>query len=314
MNQDYIDTVRLLLAIAPAVFQSPRFAMKGGTALNLFVQDMPRLSVDIDVVFTDHMPDREAALKAIAADLKAAKSTIATMGHRAVIPTTKSGDDVKLLVQSARSQLKVEVNFVFRGTMLPVTQRPLVAAAQDLFTTDISLPVLDTAELYGSKLVAAMDRQHPRDMFDVMKMLGQFGWQPSFIDCFVAYLAGHHRPVHEVLFPQKLSLEPAFKNEFSGMTRDDVALPALEQTQERLIAQLPCLLTSSHRDFLKSLVGAEPAWELMPFPHLQQLPALQWKLLNLRKLKTRNPPRFATQRDELAARFKNLPEQSIAKS
>jgi predicted nucleotidyltransferase component of viral defense system len=65
MNQDYIDTVRLLLAVAPAVFQSPRFAMKGGTALNLFVQDMPRLSVDIDVAFTDHTLDREAALRAI---------------------------------------------------------------------------------------------------------------------------------------------------------------------------------------------------------------------------------------------------------
>jgi hypothetical protein len=70
MNQDYVDTVRLLLAVAPEVFRPPRFALKGGTALNLFVQDMPRLSVDIDVVFTDHTLDRETALKAIAADLK----------------------------------------------------------------------------------------------------------------------------------------------------------------------------------------------------------------------------------------------------
>jgi len=58
MNQDYVDTVRLLLTVAPVVFRPPRFALKGGTALNLFVQDMPRLSVDIDVVFTDHTLDR----------------------------------------------------------------------------------------------------------------------------------------------------------------------------------------------------------------------------------------------------------------
>jgi len=76
MNQEYVDTVRLLLAIAPAVFQSPRFALKGGTALNLFLHDMPRLSVDIDVVFTDHALGREDALRAIAADLKAAKTAI----------------------------------------------------------------------------------------------------------------------------------------------------------------------------------------------------------------------------------------------
>ena len=178
MNQDYVDTVRLLLAVAPAVFRPLRFALKGGTALNLFVQDMPRLSVDIDVVFTDHTLDREAALKAIAADLKSIKSAISAMGHRVDLPTTKGGDEVKLIIDGNGVRVKVEVNFVFRGTVLPVVQRPLIATAQDVFTTDITLPVLDTAELYGSKLVAAMDRQHPRDMFDVLKMIERFGWHP----------------------------------------------------------------------------------------------------------------------------------------
>lgn len=306
MNQDYVDTVRFLLAIAPAVFQSPRFALKGGTALNLFLQDMPRLSVDIDVVFTDHTLDREAALRAISADLKAVKSAISAMGYRADLPTTKSGDDVKLFVTGNGSRIKVEVNVVFRGTVLPVTRLPLIAMAQELFTTDIILPVLDTAELYGSKLVAAMDRQHPRDIFDVFKMLERFGWQSSFVDCFVAYLAGHNRPVHEVLFPKKLPLEPAFTNEFAGMTRDEAALNLLEQTQERLITQLPRALSSSHRDFLSSVVRAEPTWDLMPFTHLQHLPALQWKLLNLRRLKTRDAARFSAQHEELESRFKRL--------
>jgi hypothetical protein len=307
MNQEYVDTVRLMLAIAPAVFRSPRFALKGGTALNLFVQDMPRLSIDVDVVFTDHTLDREAALLAIAADLKDIKSAISAMGHRAVLPTTKSGDEVKLAIAGNGVQVKVEVNFVFRGTVLPVVQLPLAPTAQELFTTDIALPVLDTAELYGGKLVAAMDRQHPRDIFDVLKMIEKFGWQPSFVDCFVAYLAGHNRPIHEVLFPKKLPLGPAFTNEFSGMTRDGVALSLLEQTQERLITQLPRALSASHRDFLLSLANAEPRWELMPFTHLQHLPALRWKLLNLRKLQARDPRRFSAQHDELAAKFGPLP-------
>ena len=181
MNQEYVDTVRLLLAIAPAVFQSSHFALKGGTALNLFLHDMPRLSVDIDVVFTDHTPTREDALRTIAANLQAARSAISAMGFRATLPTTKSGDDVKLFVDGNGLQVKVEVNFVFRGTVLPVQQRPLNTVAQELFTTDITLPVLDPSELYGGKLVAAMDRQHPRDMFDVLKMIERFGWQASFV-------------------------------------------------------------------------------------------------------------------------------------
>lgn len=190
--------------------------------------------------------------------------------------------------------------------MLPVVQNALIQTAQDLFTTEVVLPVLDTAELYGSKLVAAMDRQHPRDIFDVMKMLERFGWQSSFVDCFVAYLAGHNRPMHEVLFPRRQPLEPAFTNEFAGMTRDVIALTSLEQTQERLTAELPRALTSSHRDFLLSVAHAEPAWDLMPFAHLRELPALQWKLLNLRQLKTRNPARFAAQHEELARKVSGL--------
>ena len=303
MNQNYIDTVRLLLAIAPAVFASGRFAMKGGTALNLFVQEMPRLSVDIDLVFVDHRPDRQAALQAIALELAAVQVTLAGMGMRAHLPANPSGDDVKLVVSNDTAQVKVEVNFVFRGTALPVETRSLVATAQDLFTTDLTVPVMATAELYGSKLVAAMDRQHPRDIFDVMHMLDQFGWQESIVDCFVAYLAGHNRPVHEVLFPKTKPLEPAFTNEFTGMTRDTVELDTLMQMQARLIKELPKQLTTAHRDFLMSLVQGEPAWELMPMQHLRELPALKWKLMNLAKLKKSSAKRFAAQTELLAARL-----------
>lgn len=168
MNSNYVDTVRLLLAIAPAVFAPGRFAMKGGTALNLFVQEMPRLSVDIDLVFVDHRADRASALQTIAQELAAVQSALAAKGYRAHLPAGAEGDDVKLVVSDEATQVKVEVNIVFRGTVLPVESRPLVTSAQELFTTDLAVPVLAMAEVYGSKLVAAMDRQHPRDIFDVM--------------------------------------------------------------------------------------------------------------------------------------------------
>ncbi len=151
-----------------------------------------------------------------------------------------------------------------------------------------------------------MDRQHPRDIFDVVQMLARFGWQSSFIDCFVAYLAGHNRPVHEVLFPTKQPLAATFLSEFQGMTRDELPLALLEKAQQDLIDQLPRRLTPDHREFLLSLVRAEPVWELMPFEHLRELPALKWKLLNLKKLQSGNAKRFAAQHSELEARFHGL--------
>jgi Nucleotidyl transferase AbiEii toxin, Type IV TA system len=303
MTPSYIDTVRLLLAIAPAVFASGRFAMKGGTALNLFVQDMPRLSVDIDVVYTNHATDRDTALQQIAAELGVVKQTLEQRGLRVRQPAQAGGDEVRLLISNGAVQVKVEVNFVFRGTVLPVQSKALVASAENLFTTAVTVPVLAKDELYGSKLVAAMDRQHPRDMFDVMLMRGHYGWPDGLTDCFVAYLAGHNRPVHEVLFPKAKPLAAIFSNEFAGMTRDEVSLDALAQTQARLIQDLPQRLLQRHRQFLLSLVQCEPAWELMPFAHLRELPALKWKLLNLSKLKKTSPARFAAQHDELALRF-----------
>ena len=218
-------------------------------------------------------------------------------------PAQAGGDEVGLLISNGAVQVKVEVNFVFRGTVLPVQSKALVASAENLFTTAVTVPVLATDELYGSKLVAAMDRQHPRDIFDVMLMREHYGWPDGLTDCFVAYLAGHNRPVHEVLFPKAKPLEAIFSNEFAGMTREEVSLASLEQVQADLITQLPRCLLPRHKQFLLSLVQCEPAWELMPFAHLRELPALKWKLLNLSKLKKTSPARFAAQHDELALRF-----------
>lgn len=220
MNPSYVQTVNLLLDIAPVVFQTSRFAMKGGTALNLFVQDLPRLSVDIDVVFIDHQPDRDAALEQIAQELKRIESAITGMGYGADIRKTQVGDEVKIFITSPETEVKVEVNFVFRGTVLPVQTRSLSAKTQALFSRNIQLPILSPSELYGSKLVAAMDRQHPRDIFDVAKMYESHGLTSEILDCFVVYLAGHNRPVHEVLFSKPQPMEEAFKNEFEGMASE----------------------------------------------------------------------------------------------
>lgn len=306
MTDDYIATVRLLLDIAPTVFRSGLFAMKGGTALNLFVQDMPRLSVDIDVVFIDHTPDRDTALAAIGAELRNIQQALQERGLEVRLPGNARGDEVRLFVRSADAQVKVEVNFVFRGTVMPALAQALVPSAQDLFTTEVTLPVLATPELYGSKLVAAMDRQHPRDIFDVMHMLERLGWTPEVLDCFVAYLAGHNRPAHEVLFGPAKPLDPAFTNEFAGMTRDDVSLETLLATQARLRHELPRQLDAHHREFLLSLVRGEPTWPLMRFEQLQALPAIRWKLQNLHTLKKRDAGRFEEQERMLANGFADL--------
>ena len=304
MNPAYVQTVNLLLDIAPAVFQTPRFAMKGGTALNLFVQDLPRLSVDIDVVFINHLADRDTALEEIAQEIQRIETAIAKMGYETRTRKVHGGDEVKLDIFSAEAKVKVEVNFVFRGTVLPVQTRALSEKTQTLFSKNIQIPVLSPSELYGSKLVAAMDRQHPRDLFDVLKMYESHGLTQEILDCFVVYLAGHNRPIHEVLFSKPHPMEETFKNEFVGMTSEPINLNALLNTQQRLMTELPQVLNQNHRNFLLSLVKATPDWSLLPFNHVQDMPAIKWKLQHLNNLKSKKPAKFHFQHEALDLRFK----------
>jgi predicted nucleotidyltransferase component of viral defense system len=303
MGKTYIDTARLLLESLPVIFEPPHFAMKGGTAINLFVQDMPRLSVDIDVVYTDHSTPRPAALKAISEGLNDVCKKLAKFGLKAEVAATREGDEMKLFIRRGRIQVKVEVNYVFRGTVLPVETRPLIAEAQRIFTTNLSAPILAPTELYGSKLVAAMDRQHPRDIFDVRGLYQTTGLTADVIECFVCYLAGHNRPVHEVLFSNDIDLSAAFENEFQGMTQNPISLAELQKTRAKLKKELPTKLTDNQRHFLIGLVSGEPDWQLMKCPHLQKLPAIQWKIHNLARLEKSNPKKFTHQAEELRARF-----------
>lgn len=303
MDKSYIDTVRLLLESVPAIFVHPHFAMKGGTAINLFVQDMPRLSVDVDVVYSDHTTPRKDALKAISDGLEQARKQLVKFGLEAEVSPTKAGDEIKLFIRRGRLQVKVEVNHVFRGTVLPVETRALNEEAKRIFTTDLSAPVLAPAELYGSKLVAAMDRQHPRDIFDVRGLYETTGLTADVIECFVCYLAGHNRPVHEVLFSNDTELSAPFENEFVGMTQNPISLAELQKVRAKLKKELPAKLTAKQQQFLIGLVSGEPDWQLMKCPHLQKLSAIQWKLQNLARLKKSNPKKFAQQAEELRARF-----------
>lgn len=301
MDKSYADTVRLLLAIAPDVFANDIFAMKGGTAINLFVQDMPRLSVDIDVVYLPWQTPRDEALQAINQELAAIASRIATLGVQTRLIPARDLGDTKLIVENETSQVKVEVNVVFRGSVLPAERRGLSARTSDLFSVELDLPTLTPDELYASKLVAALDRQHPRDLFDVWQLYESGGISDGMVECFVIYLAGHNRPPHEVLFSNDKDIANEYERAFVGMTEVECSLETLLEARARLQRELPQQLTLAHRQFLSGLVRAEPDWSLLQCPHAAELPALRWKLSNLETFRKRRPADFAAQADALDA-------------
>jgi len=301
MDKTYADTVRLLLAVAPNVFSNDIFAMKGGTAINLFVQDMPRLSVDIDVVYLPWQIPRDEALQAINQELAAIATRVAPLGVQTRLIRAKDLGDTKLIVENDVGQVKVEVNVVFRGSVLPVERRPLSTRTSDLFGVEFELPILAQDELYASKLVAALDRQHPRDLFDVWQLYESGGISNGMVECFVVYLAGHNRPTHEVLFGNDKNIAGEYERAFVGMTEVDCSLEALLEARVRLRHELPGRLNAQHKQFLSGLTRAQPDWSLLQCQHAAQLPALRWKLSNLETFRKRRPEDFTAQADALDA-------------
>jgi len=304
MNQVYLDTARLLTQVAPFVFEDGVFALKGGTAINLFIRDMPRLSVDLDLVFIDHHLSRDKALASINKAIGKARNRLEAKGLQVRIGMTADGDETKLFVRRDKIEVKIEVNYVMRGTVHPVQTASLTPKAQEALLADLELPIVSLEDVYGGKLVAAMDRQHPRDLFDVMQLFSNEGITPRIRRSFVVYLASHNRPIHEVLFPNKKDVTLEYEQTFQGMTTEPIELAELLSARERMIAELQDNLTQQERRFLLSIANADPEWSLLEIKHLEQMPAVRWKVQNLRKLAETNPAKLRAQANELALRLK----------
>lgn len=299
MNANFLETARLLVQVAPLVFADKVFALKGGTAINLFVRDMPRLSVDLDLVFLDHTAERADALKQIGTALRNAMERIKAQGFSAHLKTTANVGDTKLYIRRGSNEVQVEVNFIMRGTVKPATSLSMLARARETLRADLTLPVLSVEELYAGKLVAAMDRQHPRDLFDVHQLYLNGGITAEIRRCFVVYLVCHNRPIHEVLFPGLRDLTYDYERGFVGLTTEPIALDVLLDVRQALTNELPRSLDENERLFLVSLARNRPEWGRLGIDHLEQLPGIRWKMRNIGQLAEKNPAKHAAQADRL---------------
>jgi predicted nucleotidyltransferase component of viral defense system len=306
MNQIYLDTARLLTRVAPLVFTDNTFALKGGTAINLFVRDMPRLSVDLDLVFPDYTLPRTQALAQINDAIRRAAEQLTARGFQVYRFAATDAGETKLLVRRDKIEVKIEVNFVTRGTIHPVRTASLTEKAREVLRADLEVPLVSLEDMYGGKLVAAMDRQHPRDLFDVMQLFKHEGITPAIRQAFVVYLASHNRPVHEVLFPAKRDIGQEYERTFHGMTAEPVALGELLQARERMMRELQQGLNVQERAFLLSLVRNDPDWSQLEIAHLSELPAIRWKLQNLKQLAKANPKKHEEQVAALERAFEGI--------
>ena len=293
MRERYAEQVRLLLDVLPAVAAEPDFALKGGTAINFFHRDLPRLSVDIDLTF---LPIEERARSL--ADIDAALGRIAASGagrgvHAARVPQAGAGA-TRVLFRRGAATVKVETSPVLRGSVFEPVRRRTSATVEDEYGF-AEANVVAFEDLYAGKLHAALDRQHPRDLFDVKLLLEHEGVTDDLFRAFLVHVASSNRPPHELLDPNLLPLQHPFDHQFAGMTVVPVSVDELAAARDELIGEIRRRLSGPAAEFLRSLARAEPDFDAIGLPDAQRLPAVRWKVRNLRTLMATDPAKHDDQ-------------------
>jgi predicted nucleotidyltransferase component of viral defense system len=284
IDERYRKQVALLVQTIPAVAAEDCFALKGGTAINLFVRDMPRLSVDIDLTYLP-VASRTGSLAAIEAALLRIKDRISqTIGNAHVAESRLTdGTLTRLIAQRGRTQVKIEVTPVLRGCVFAPEERSVSEQVEESFGF-AEMRLVSFADLYAGKIMAALDRQHPRDLFDVRDLLAHEGISDDLRRAFIVYLISHDSPIAAVLGRGQKDIEQEFRQNFQGMTAGEVALDELLAARQALVDMIVGEMPTAHREFLVSFKAGMPDWDKLGVPSAAELPAVQWKQLNLDKL------------------------------
>ena len=289
MLDRYVAQVRLLLSTLQDIANETVFALKGGTAINLFYRDMPRLSVDIDLTYLP-MADRQSSLKDIDDALDRIVAAIVRRNPRLETRRAAGGGDAdtRIMVSDGRTQIKIEISPIARGAVHPARKMTASEAVTELFGF-AETTVLAFEDVYSDKLAAALDRQHPRDLHDVKLLYENEGLTTDLFRTFMVYVAISARPTHELLAPAAPPRQQLYGREFEGMTRYPVSWDALLDTSRRLHADIGFRLNGNVAAFLLSFHDAEPDFRLIDLPQAADLPAVRWKLINLENSSRRIP-------------------------
>lgn len=290
----YARKVELLLRLIPIVMDEEVFAIHGGTAINLFLKDIPRYSVDIDLTYIP-LADRQTSLDDINLHLKsiAEKAKKAFKGMH-ITPNLSTS---KLLCEYRGKQVKIEVNQTKRGIVGgEVLIMPLSEKAQSEFSLFCEAKIVPLTQLYGGKIAAALSRQHPRDLFDVKYMdIPLSKCREGLIFC----LLGSDRPIYESFAPSLIDQREAMENQFAGMTEIPFTYEEFEETRAKLISDVKSLMTDADKKFLISFESGQPEWDGYVFEYFKDYPSVQWKMLNIRKLASQNSQKLQEEVEKL---------------
>lgn len=293
MKDIYKRQVSLMLKILPEVAKEKKLALHGGTAINLFHRNMPRLSVDIDLTYIPFTDARENDLKDIRSILTGIKERILkTIPGIRFEDQARADEELKLICSLTGATVKIEVNQINRGIIGIPEIMMLCENAQLMFDVFCEIQLVPQSQLWGGKIIAALDRQHPRDMFDIRGLINNTGYTDEIHAGFLFSLLSSKRPIHEILKPSLIDQSVVFTGQFSGMTDQSFSYNEFESVRENLIKTVNEMLTLREKKFLLSVASGNPEWNTLNY---SMFPGIKWKLYNIEILRKNHKTKFLEQ-------------------
>ena len=298
MDLNYKNQVKLLIDVLPYIAKEECFALKGGTAINLFYNNLPRLSVDIDLTYIG-FESRDIASANINNALKRIADDLNAKGYIANV----QGNDIekKIICSNQYAKIKIEPNYIIRGCIEKPEILEVCENVEDEFGY-AQIQVVSKKELYGGKICAALDRQHPRDLFDVKELIEKDEINEELIKGFIAMLLSHDKPLHETLKPNIKNQTEIFEKQFQGMTNKNFSYVEHEQTLNNLINIIKEKILP-YQQYLLDFVSLKGDLGNFKINNLEKLPAIKWKIKNLQKLQSVNIEKFEEQYNQLYKYF-----------
>ena len=287
MKDTFKKQIVLLIDILLEVAKEDSLALHGGTAINLFHLNMPRLSVDIDLTFIPFSDNRNEDLRKIRLSLESVKNRLKRMFPNMRFKDEKRAEEeLKLLCTKDNTTVKVEVNQINRGLIAEPCTKILCSRAEEELNRFCEIKTVSTGQLWGGKLNAALERQHPRDIFDIKNMLQEIGFTKEIKQGFLFFLLSGKRPIDEVLKPNFINQRVVFDSQFSGMTNQEFTYREFEKIREELVLTVKNSMTDKDKTFLISFAEGNPNWENFDY---SKYPAINMETIKYQKIKIRKP-------------------------
>ena len=291
---------RLAAEILPYVTHPDVFVLKGGTHINLFCRDLPRLSVDIDLVFTGPGGSSDKATKEILrTHMKALKARLSDVKPGGYKSTLRADAKAKVTVKRDGIRVKTEASPIGVGTYYRPVQLHPQPRAQEILGIREPVWGVTEEEAYAGKMCAALYRQMPRDIFDIMMLYEHGGISDDLFKTFAVYVACNSAHPRKLLCPAAKLLNAAHTMTFAGMSEVEVPVSHLIHVRNQLLADVRKRMDRSLVNMLLSLHDAEPDFGLIDRPSAERMHAIQRKVQNLRHFRETNPEAHAAQRAEI---------------